>query len=126
MRILLTLVAVVAFMASATAQDVTTGKKARKAAKTEAVSATPAAAPKACCASKAGASAEGQKSCGDKAKADTGASTGLVEAAASDAKTPACCAGKTAGEMKSCHGEAKAKATDSDIEKTEEAPAHAE
>ena len=125
MRILITLLAVVAFMATATAQDARSEKKARKMAKTEAVSTTPAAAPKACCASKAGASAEGQRSCGAKAKADAGASTGLVEAAASDAKTPACCAGKTAGEMKSCH-EAKAQVTDGDLEKTEEAPVHTE
>ncbi len=129
MRILLTLVAVVAFMASATAQETKSDKKVRKVAKSEAVSVAPDAAPKAgCCAGKAGASAEaGKSSCAGKAgmtDASTGAAEGgaKLESAAGTVKTAACCAGKSKEEMKSCHGEGKAHAHEHG-EKTEEAPA---
>ena len=122
MRILLTLVAVVAFMASATAQDVTKEKKARKADKTEAVSTTEAAPKAGCCASKAGASAAAGKSCGSKAggKADASAGAaaaeGATDAAAkagrchglSDAEKKACCADKAAAGKVGCAGKAEA------------------
>lgn len=107
MRILMTLVAVVAFMASATAQDVPKEKKARKATKTEAVSTSEAAPVKAaCCASKGGASAVAGKSCGSKmgkAEASTDAAPAEGTTAATEAAaTKACCAGLSDAEKKAC------------------------
>lgn len=129
MRILLTLVAVVAFMASATAQDVTKEKKARKASKTEAVSTSDAAPVKAaCCSSKSGASAEAGKSCGSKmgkaeASTDTAPAEGTTDATEAAATKAACCANKTAAEKAACAGKAEAHNHDhSGGEKVEEAP----
>jgi hypothetical protein len=112
MRTLLTCIAVLAFMASATAQEVTTEKKARKVSKTEAVTAAPDEAPKpACCASKAKASGA---SCASKAE-------GRAEAAAAVAPvdgSPEAAAAPKAG----CADKAEAHAVDHEHER-EEAPA---
>ncbi|MCW5898988.1 MAG: hypothetical protein KIT10_06935 [Flavobacteriales bacterium] len=133
MRILLTFIAAVAFMASTSAQDVSTEKKARKADKTTAVSTTDAAPKAGCCAGKTAAASCSSKA--GKAEASTDASTAMdaaatTEAAAApkaaccagmaDADKKACCAGKTADKA-GCSG--KAEAHNHGDTRTEEAPA---
>lgn len=124
MRILLTLAAVVAFMASATAQDVSTEKKAKKADKAQAVSITEEAPKAGCCAGKASASSCASKA--GKAEASTEAAPAEGTTAATDAAAPkaaGCCAGKSTAEKASCHGKAEAHNHDHDHGGAEEAPA---
>ncbi len=139
MRTLLSLVAVVAFMASATAQDVSTEKKARKGAKTEAVSTTEAAPKAACCASKAAAAScaskagkaeasatpasDGTTATGEGLAADGEAKKAGCCAGMSEAEKKACCAGKSTAEKAGCAGKAEAHNHDhSGEEKVEDAP----
>ncbi len=115
MRILLTLIAVVAFLGTTSAQETVKEKKRNKKARTESVS-TPAAepgtavAPKAgCC---AGKSASAQAACGSKAgdaKASTGEAATSTEGAAAP-KAAGCCAGKSAEARATCHGKGEAHA----------------
>lgn len=125
MRILLSLIAVVAFMASATAQDVAKEKKARKVAKTEAVSTTEVAPKAGCCANKAAGASCSSKA--GKAQASTEAAPAeSAPATATDAAAPkaaGCCAGKASAGVKSCHGEGKVHVHEHGHGKAEEAPA---
>lgn len=125
MRILLSLIAVVAFMASATAQDVSTEKKARKVSKTEAVSTTEVAPKAGCCANKAAGASCSSKA--GKAEASTEAAPAEGTTAATDAAAPkaaGCCAGKSTAEKAACHGKAEAHNHDHGGDsRTEEAPA---
>lgn len=124
MRILLSLIAVVAFMASATAQDVSTEKKARKVSKTEAVSTTEVAPKAGCCANKAAGASCSSKAGKAEASTEAAPAEGTTATAATDAAAPkaaGCCASKSTAEKAACHG--KAEAHNHDHSGAEEAPA---
>ena len=114
MRILITLLALAAFIGTSSAQDGGKEKKRNKKARTEATVAPvandePSATPKTgCC---AGKSAAAQASCGSKAADANAAPAGsATTSTATDAPKAACCAGRSAEARAACQAKGEAQA----------------